>query len=50
MKDLHELKDRKWNFQYPGLEEDIPMGELAVYGKGKTLTIITYGNGLYLSI
>ena len=50
MKDLHELKDRKWNFQYPGLEEDIPLGEFAVYGKGKALTIITYGNGLYLSL
>ena len=50
MKDLHKLKDRKWNFQYPGLGENIPLGEFAEYGKGRALTIITYGNGLYLSL
>ena len=26
------------------------MGEFAIYGKGKGLTIITYGNALYLSL
>jgi len=49
-KDLHEPKDGKWNFQYPALDEEIPVGEFAEYGKGKALTIITYGNGLYLSL
>ena len=50
IKDLHERKDGKWNFQYPDLYEEIPLGEFAEYGIGKTLTIITYGNGLYLSL
>ena len=49
-KDLHGPKDGQWNFQYPDIMEQIPIGEFAVYGKGKCLTIITYGNGLYLSL
>ncbi len=49
-KDLHEPKDGKWNFEYPDVKEEIPVGEFAAYGKGKALTIITYGNGLYLSL
>ena len=49
-KDLHEPKDGKWNFEYPDVKEEIPVGEFATYGKGKALTIITYGNGLYLSL
>jgi len=49
-KDLHESKDGKWNFEYPDVKEEIPVGEFATYGKGKALTIITYGNGLYLSL
>ncbi len=49
-KDLHEPKDGKWNFEYPDVKEEIPVGEFATYGKGKALTIITYGNGLFLSL
>jgi len=49
-KDLYASKDRKWVFQYPDLDEEIPLGEFSEYGNGKTLTIITYGNGLYLSL
>ena len=49
-KDLYEPKDGKWVFQYPDLDEEIPLGEFSEYGNGKTLTIITYGNGLYLSL
>ena len=50
MKDLYKPKDGKWTFQYPDLEEEIPVGDFTEYGKGKALTIITYGNGLYLSL
>ena len=49
-KDLYEPKDGKWVFQYPDLDEEIPLGEFSEYGNGKTLTIITYGNGVYLSL
>ena len=48
-KDLHKPKDGEWLCTYPELESEIPVGEFAVYGKSEVLTIITYGNGLYLS-
>ncbi len=50
IKDLHQSKDGKWNFQYPDVDEEIPMGKFKEYGKGNVLNIITYGNGLYLSL
>jgi 2-oxoisovalerate dehydrogenase E1 component len=49
-KDLHNAKDGKWNFNYPDLDKEILLGEFAEYGHGKSLTIITYGNGLYFSL
>ena len=49
-KDLHKPKDGEWLCSYPELESEIPVGEFAVYGKSEVLTIITYGNGLYLSL
>ena len=49
-KDLHKPKDRKWSFKYPPLNDEIPVGKFATYGNGKALIIITYGNGLYLSL
>lgn len=49
-KDLHEPKDKKWTFKYPELNEEIPLGSLKSYGKGNSLIIISYGNGLYLSL
>tara|TARA_B100000003_G_scaffold62505_2_gene55901 strand:+ start:1510 stop:3720 length:2211 start_codon:yes stop_codon:yes gene_type:complete len=49
-KDLIKPKDGKWNFIYPNIEETLSIGDFAVYGRGNALTIITYGNGLYLSL
>ena len=49
-KDLHKPKDGEWLCSYPELESEIPVGEFAVYGTSEVLTIITYGNGLYLSL
>ena len=49
-KDLHKSKDRKWIFKYPYIKDEIPIGEFGTYGNGKALTIITYGNGLYISL
>ena len=50
VKDLYKPKDRKWSFKYPNLKEEISIGEFAVHGEGSSLTIISYGNGLYLSM
>jgi 2-oxoisovalerate dehydrogenase E1 component len=49
-KDLYEPKDNKWTFKYPHPSEEISLGNFKLYGRGKSLTIITYGNGLYLSL
>jgi len=49
-KDLHGEKDRKWVYKYPDLKEEIRLGEFKSYGNGRSLIIITYGNGLYLSL
>ena len=49
-KDLYELGDSKWTFRYPEILDEKKIGEFSKYGNGKALTIISYGNGLYLSI
>ena len=47
---LHDKKDGKWNFKYPSQNQEIILGDFNVYGKGKSLIIISYGNGLYYSL
>jgi 2-oxoisovalerate dehydrogenase E1 component len=49
-KDLHKAKDGKWEFIYPELNDESTIGEFKPYGNGRSLTILTYGNGLYLSL
>ena len=49
-KDLYKSGDGKWSFAYPKLTEQIAVGESRKYGNGKALTILSYGNGLYLSL
>ena len=50
VKDLYEPKDNKWCFKYPDVEEVHEIGQYVTYGDGNALTIISYGNGLYLSL
>ena len=50
VKDLYEPKDNKWCFKYPDIEEEHKIGQYVIYGEGNALTIISYGNGLYLSL
>lgn len=50
-KDLYEPKDKGWSFDYPDPRDSIPLGEGAVYHpEAGDLTIITFGNGVYLSL
>ena len=49
-KDLYEDKDGSWASVYPPLGEEVSLGEFKVYGRGQFLTIVTYGNGVYLSL
>jgi 2-oxoisovalerate dehydrogenase E1 component len=50
-RDLHADKDGLWTFPYepPGHGTEIRLGEIGVYGDGRDLAIVTYGNGYYLS-
>jgi len=50
-RDLHEEGDGKWCFDYPetGEGNQIALGQIGQYGKGRDLAIISYGNGYYLS-
>ena len=50
IKDLHTEKDGKWSFTYPKQDEELSIGKFKSYGSGNSLIIITYGNGLYLSL
>jgi 2-oxoisovalerate dehydrogenase E1 component len=49
--DLAEAGDSGWtaNYAAPDAAQQISLGELGLYGDGKDLAIITYGNGYYLS-
>jgi 2-oxoisovalerate dehydrogenase E1 component len=50
-RDLHEPKDGLWQFQYPSPCEFIELGEGAVYHEeAPDLTILTFANGLYMSL
>ena len=50
-KDLYEDKDGQWLFEYPAPNEAIPLGEGRIYNeKAKDLLIITYGNGVPMSL
>lgn len=48
-KDLHQADDKGWSFPYPDVDEEIKIGEFGVFGDGKDITILTYGNGFYFS-
>lgn len=49
-KDLHEDGDGGWLTTYPSPEEHLPVGEVGVYGDGGDLTIVSYANGLWMSL
>ena len=50
-KDLYEEGDDAWLCEYPAEGETIPLGEGRVYHEDASdLTIVSYANGLYLSL
>jgi len=49
-KDLHEQRDGEWSFPYPRADFAIDVGEIAVHGDGDDLCILTYGNGVWMSL
>jgi 2-oxoisovalerate dehydrogenase E1 component len=51
-KDLHAPNDGLWQTAYPPPDEMMPLGQGRTYGAGDddALVIVTYGNGLWLSL
>jgi 2-oxoisovalerate dehydrogenase E1 component len=49
-RDLHEDGDDGWLAPYPDPRAHIPIGSARVHGAGTDLTIVTFGNGLRLSL
>ncbi len=49
-KDLHEDGDNRYLTLYPPLDEVVPIGAGRTLTEGSDCTIITYGNGVYLSL
>lgn len=51
-KDLHAANDGEWQCAYPPPAQLMPLGEGRVYGAGDDdqLTIVTFGNGLWMSL
>ncbi|EME15277.1 dehydrogenase E1 component subunit alpha/beta [Rhodococcus triatomae] len=49
-RDLHEPGDGGWLAPYPGVGEHAAIGRGRVHGDGRDLTVVTFGNGLYLSL
>ncbi|MGP3696720.1 thiamine pyrophosphate-dependent enzyme [Rhodobacter sp. NSM] len=49
MRDLKDEKDGGWMRTYPDPSRRIAFGEIGIHGDGRDLSIVTYGNGNYLS-
>lgn len=47
-RDLHEDGDEQWLAAYP--TEGVPVGRARTYGDGRDLTILTFANGLRMSL
>jgi 2-oxoisovalerate dehydrogenase E1 component len=49
-KDLHEDRDGGWSFAYPPPGSAVPLGRARTWTEGADLTLLTYANGLYMSL
>jgi 2-oxoisovalerate dehydrogenase E1 component len=49
-RDVHEDGDDRWLAPYPGVALRVPVGAARTYGDGTDLTIVTYANGLHMSL
>lgn len=49
-RDLYEDGDEKWLAAYPSTAQHVPLATARTYGTGADLTIVTFGNGLLLSL
>jgi 2-oxoisovalerate dehydrogenase E1 component len=49
-RDLHEDRDGGWLAAYPGRDAHVPVGRARSYGDGGDLTVVSFGNGLRMSL
>jgi 2-oxoisovalerate dehydrogenase E1 component len=49
-RDLHEERDGGWLAPYPDRDAHVPVGSARTYGDGTDLTMVTFGNGLRMSL
>lgn len=49
-KDLHNDGDGEWNTSFPAEGTSVPLGRGRLYGDGEDLTIVTWANGLWMSL
>jgi 2-oxoisovalerate dehydrogenase E1 component len=49
-RDLHADGDGLWASSYPGPDAHVPVGKGRLYGDGTDLAILTWGNGLWMSL
>jgi 2-oxoisovalerate dehydrogenase E1 component len=49
-RDLHDEGDSGWLAPYPAPERHVPVGSARTYGDGEDLTILTFGNGVPMSL
>ena len=49
-RDLHEDGDNAWLTAYPPAAQHVPIGRARTYGTGTDLTLVTFGNGLRISL
>jgi len=49
-RDLHDDGDGGWLARYPRPDGHVPVGQARGYGDGRDLTVVTFGNGLRMSL
>jgi 2-oxoisovalerate dehydrogenase E1 component len=49
-RDLYDAGDRGWLGGYPSADVHLPIGRARTYGDGRDVTILTFGNGLRMSM
>lgn len=49
-KDLHADRDGGWSFVYPEADFHVPIGQAKTWTEGSDLTILSYANGLWMSL
>ena len=49
-RDLHDDGDGGWLTAYPAPDAHVPVGQARSYGDGTDLTMVTFGNGLRMSL